>query len=318
MKKLVYITGCLGFIASHLTRRCLELGWYVRGVDKLTYASTPDLLEEFNSYENFEFQEDDINDIKFLYDCDYVINAAAETHVGNSIVCSQDFVHSNIKGVHNLLERIRHFRQEGKDVPIFFHFSTDEVYGDIGSGEHTENDLVKPSNPYSATKASADMLVLAWHRTYQIPYIILRPTNNYGTHQYVEKLVAKTCKYIKLGKKIPLHNDGSPIRNWLHAEDTASAVTTIIESGKVNVISAVDDGPISVALFVPLSLSSKNSIKPAEVELFFTVIPAFAMNGLCEVTSVSPPSKISVPSSSEKVKIGCPSSSSRRNTTLLD
>ena len=176
MKKLVYITGCLGFIASHLTRRCLELGWYVRGVDKLTYASTPDLLEEFNSYENFEFQEDDINDIKFLYDCDYVINAAAETHVGNSIVCSQDFVHSNIKGVHNLLERIRHFRQEGKDVPIFFHFSTDEVYGDIGSGEHTENDLVKPSNPYSATKASADMLVLAWHRTYQIPYIILRLT----------------------------------------------------------------------------------------------------------------------------------------------
>ena len=242
MKKLVYITGCLGFIASHLTRRCLELGWYVRGVDKLTYASTPDLLEEFNSYENFEFQEDDINDIKFLYDCDYVINAAAETHVGNSIVCSEEFVHSNIKGAHNLLERIRHFRQEGKDVPIFFHFSTDEVYGDIGSGEHTENDLVKPSNPYSATKASADMLVLAWHRTYQIPYIILRPTNNYGTHQYVEKLVAKTCKYIKLGKKIPLHNDGSPVRNWLHAEDTASAVTTIIESGKVNEIYNVAGG----------------------------------------------------------------------------
>ena len=104
--------------------------------------------------------EDDINNLKFLYDCDYVINVAAETHVGNSIVDSNDFVHSNINGVHNLLELTRNYRQEGKSVPTFLHFSTDEVYGDIQEGEHTEKDLLKPSNPYSATKAAADMLIL--------------------------------------------------------------------------------------------------------------------------------------------------------------
>ena len=127
-------------------------------------------------------------------------------------------------------------------MPVLFHFSTDEVYGDINNGEHTEDDLLKPSNPYSATKASADMLVLAWSRTYGIPYVILRPTNNYGEGQYVEKLIPKCCKYIELGKKIPLHNNGEPIRNWLHADDTAASVITIIESGKTNEIYNVCGG----------------------------------------------------------------------------
>ena len=234
--KIVYITGCLGFIGSYVTRKCLELGWYVKGIDKCTYAANTTLLEEFKQYPNFSFEQIDINDIEFLYDCDYVINTAAETHVGNSIVCSDCFVSSNIQGVHHLLELIRHFRQEGKEVPTLFHFSTDEVYGDIGEGKHVETDLLKPSNPYSATKASADMLVLAWARTYDIPYIILRPTNNYGIGQYVEKLVPKACKYIKLGRKIPLHNQGLPIRNWLHAADTASAVIKIIEKNIQNEI----------------------------------------------------------------------------------
>jgi dTDP-glucose 4,6-dehydratase len=116
------------------------------------------------------------------------------------------------------------------------HFSTDEVYGDIEHGFHTEKDLLKPSNPYSATKAAADMLILAWNRTHNIPYIIVRPTNNYGIGQYIEKLIPKTCKYLKLGRKIPLHNGGTPIRNWLHAQDTATAIMTIIESGAVNEI----------------------------------------------------------------------------------
>jgi dTDP-glucose 4,6-dehydratase len=110
------------------------------------------------------------------------------------------------------------------------------VYGDIIEGAHTEEDLLKPSNPYSATKAAADMLILAWHRTYNIPYIIVRPTNNYGIGQYVEKLIPKACKYIELDKKLPLHNNGSPIRNWLHAKDTARAIITIIEKGCKNEI----------------------------------------------------------------------------------
>ena len=236
MKKVVYVTGCLGFIGSYVTKTCLDLGWYVKGVDKITYAANKDLLTQFKKYPNFSFVNCDINDLKFLYDCDYVINTAAETHVGNSIANSDDFVHSNINGVHNLLELIKNHRGENISKPILLHFSTDEVYGDIEEGEHIETDLLKPSNPYSATKAAADMLVMAWGRTYGLPYIIVRPTNNYGIGQYVEKLIPKTCKYLKLGRKVPLHNGGTPIRNWLHAQDTADAIITIINAGVKNEI----------------------------------------------------------------------------------
>jgi len=242
MTKVVYITGCLGFIGSYITLTCLQKGWYVKGVDKMTYAANKDLLNEFKQYENFSFVNCDINDLKFLYDCDYIINTAAETHVGNSIANSDEFVSSNINGVHNILELIRNYRQETSKTPTLLHFSTDEVYGDIEEGEHTENHLLKPSNPYSATKAAADMLILAWARTYNLSYIIIRPTNNYGIGQYVEKLIPKACKYLKLGRKIPLHNNGTPIRNWLHAQDTANAVITIIESGVKNEIYNVCGG----------------------------------------------------------------------------
>ena len=241
-KKVVYVTGCLGFIGSYVTRLCLDRGWYVKGIDKMTYAANTNLLKEFKEYSNFSFVHCDINELKFLYDCDYVINTAAETHVGNSISNSDDFVSSNINGVHNLLELIRNYRQENTKVPTLLHFSTDEVYGDIGVGAHTEQDLLKPSNPYSATKAAADMLILAWARTYSIPYIIVRPTNNYGVGQYVEKLIPKACKYLELGKKIPLHNNGMPIRNWLHAEDTARAVLTMIDSNVENQIYNIAGG----------------------------------------------------------------------------
>ena len=244
MTKVVYVTGCLGFIGSHVTRACLEKGWYVRGIDKCTYASNQELLFEFteNYQDHFCFEREDINDLKFLYECDYVINTAAETHVGNSIANSDEFVHSNINGVHNLLELIKNYRQESSKKPIFLHFSTDEVYGDIEDGAHTEKDLLKPSNPYSATKAAADMLILAWARTYNLPYIIVRPTNNYGIGQYVEKLIPKACKFLNLGKKIPLHNNGTPIRNWLHASDTASAIIKIIESEVENEIYNIAGG----------------------------------------------------------------------------
>lgn len=246
--KVVYITGCLGFIGSYVTRQCLKKGWYVKGIDKMTYAANKTLLKEFEEYENFSFvwgdsgHGCDINDLTFLYDCDYIINTAAETHVGNSISNSDDFVKSNIDGVHNILELLRNYRQENSELPTLIHFSTDEVYGDIVEGAHVETDTLKPSNPYSATKAAADMLVLAWARTYNIPYVILRPTNNYGIGQYVEKLIPKTCKFLKLGRKIPLHNNGTPIRNWLHADDTASAVIKIIESGCKNEIFNIAGG----------------------------------------------------------------------------
>ena len=235
-KKAVYVTGCFGFIGSYVVTACLSKGWYVMGVDKMTYAYREDAYDSFIEHPRFSFINSDINDLEFLHECDYVINTAAETHVGNSIVKSDEFVKSNINGVHNLLELIKNYRGEGKNKPILLHFSTDEVYGDITEGEHIETDMLKPSNPYSASKAAADQLITAWGRTHEIPYVILRPTNNYGEGQYVEKLIPKAVKYLTLGKKIPLHNEGTPIRNWLHAKDTAEAVITIIEAGVKNEI----------------------------------------------------------------------------------
>lgn len=240
--KIVYITGCLGFIGSYVTRACLEKGWYVRGVDKITYAARPELLEEFNKYEKFSFDQIDICDLDRIVDCDYFINTAAESHVDNSIRKSSDFLKSNIQGVYNILELLKDYKKSGSHAPIFLHFSTDEVYGDIDSGDHYETDILKPSNPYSATKAAADQLILAWSRTYGIPYVIVRPTNNYGIGQYVEKLIPKSCKFLSLERKIPLHNNGTPIRNWLHAKDTAQGVIKIIESGSKNEIYNIAGG----------------------------------------------------------------------------
>jgi dTDP-glucose 4,6-dehydratase len=186
-------------------------------------------LESFIKSPNFTFIREDIAKISFLPDCDYVINLAAESHVGNSIIDSADFITSNVMGVKNLLDLIRQKPVNVSDRPVFFHFSTDEVYGDITTGTHVETDILKPSNPYSASKASADMLVMAWARTYGIKYLILRPTNNYGIGQYPEKLIPLTVKLLMRGKKIKLHDKGEPIRNWLHSADTAAAVTTLIE-----------------------------------------------------------------------------------------
>jgi len=234
--KLVVITGCLGLIGSHVTRACLNKGWKVYGIDSCTYAANINFIEEFESNSNFTFLKEDIVDLKHLPDCDYVINLAAESHVGNSILDSEEFIRTNILGVKNLLDLIRKKPFNDVDQPIFFQFSTDEVYGDIVSGEHTEEDKLYPSNPYSASKASADMFILSWARTYGTKYIILRPTNNYGIGQYHEKLIPASVRSLFRKRKIKLHDEGEPYRNWLHSEDTASAVITIIESEQVNEI----------------------------------------------------------------------------------
>ena len=240
--KLVVITGCLGLIGSYVTRKCLKKGWKVYGIDKCTYAANLNFLDEFVKHKNFTFVKKDIAEIKYIPDCDYIINIAAESHVGNSIIESEDFIHSNVVGVKNILDLIRKKPKNVDDQPVFFHFSTDEVYGDITSGEHVESDILKPSNPYSASKASSDMLIFAWARTYKIKYIILRPTNNYGIGQYPEKLIPICVKHLMRGKKIRLHDKGEPIRNWLHADDTASAVIKIIESGTINEVYNVAGG----------------------------------------------------------------------------
>jgi dTDP-glucose 4,6-dehydratase len=234
--KLVVITGCLGLIGSYVTRKCLSKGWKVYGIDKLTYAANKSFLGAFTGDSNFTFLEEDIAKLKTLPDCDYVINIAAESHVGNSIIDSTDFIETNVNGVKNLLDLIRRKPDNTMKRPVFFHFSTDEVYGDITEGEHVETDPLIPSNPYSASKASSDMLILAWARTFGIKYVIVRPTNNYGVGQYPEKLIPLCVKLLQRGKKIMLHDEGEPVRNWLHSADTAEAVVAIIESERTNEI----------------------------------------------------------------------------------
>ena len=247
MKRVVYVTGCLGFIGYHVTRACLDKGWYVRGVDCETYAANTHLANELFDYPNFYYEGCDINDLERIHECDYVINTAAETHVDNSIASSDVFLRSNINGVHRLLELIKNSRHK---MPTLLHFSTDEVYGDIESGAHTETDLLKPSNPYSATKAAADMLILAWARTFKVPYVIVRPTNNYGIGQYVEKFIPKSIKAVALGRPIPLHDAGKPRRTWLHVSDTAQAVISIIEAGVQNEIYNISGNYEEENLFV--------------------------------------------------------------------
>ena len=234
MSKIVYVTGCLGLIGAAVTRKLLDEEHYVLGVDNETYASNIDFLQEFYKNSRFKYIKSDINDLERLVDCDYVVNTAAETHVDNSIVGSDVFLKSNVNGVHHLLSLIQ--QKSRFNMPTLIHFSTDEVYGDIVTGAHVETDLLKPSNPYSATKAAADMLVQAWARTFNIPYVIVRPTNNYGIGQYVEKLIPKTIKYLQLERKIDLHDHGKPRRTWLHISDTAEAIHAIIQSHVKNEI----------------------------------------------------------------------------------
>lgn len=236
MNKIIYVTGCLGFIGSHFTRKCLNMGWSIYGVDKCTYAANTELLEEFNQFPNFKFEKIDIKDVTFIPDCDYIVNFAAESHVGNSIIDSNNFLNSNVHGIVNLLDQVRLKPSNCSEKPVFLHVSTDEVYGDIDSGSHSEKDLLKPSNPYSASKAAADMMVLAWARTYGIKYIIMRPSNNYGTHQFAEKLIPLAIKNLSRDRKIRLHDSGSPVRNWLHVEDTADAILAVINSKTENQI----------------------------------------------------------------------------------
>ena len=234
--KIVVVTGCLGLIGSYVTRKCLEQGWRVLGIDSETYASNKDFILEFSKHPRFTYLKEDICTLSYLPDCDYVINLAAETHVGNSIIDSDMFLKTNVMGVQNLLNLVKYKPVNIDNRPILLHFSTDEVYGDIEQGFHTEADLLKPSNPYSASKAAGDMLIMAWKRTYDIDYVIVRPTNNYGIGQYPEKFLPLSVKVLGRQKKIRLHNKGTPVRNWLHAEDTANAVVTIINAGVKNEI----------------------------------------------------------------------------------
>lgn len=226
----IVVTGGRGFIGSHFVELCLERGWNVVDIDCMTYAAKDSLPWDGN--ENYTLIKEDIANIKSLPRCEYVVNFAAESHVDNSIRDTEPFLHSNIMGVHNLLQLIR--GKESYNRPVFLQISTDEVYGDISEGSFLEADILKPSNPYSATKAAAEMLVLSYARTYGIEYLITRSGNNYGPRQYEEKLMPKCIQCIEEGKKIPIHGDGSYIRDWTYVKDNVSAILHLIDKGITN------------------------------------------------------------------------------------
>lgn len=229
MKRLL-VTGGLGFIGSYFVDLALRRGYFVVNVDKRTYAARKGL--PFENHRHYEFIREDIRDLHHLpVGIDYLVNFAAESHVDNSISANQDFIHSNVLGVYNLLELIR--AKDVTDRPVFVHISTDEVYGSIHEGTFVEDDRLSPSNPYSATKAAAEQLLIGWRSTYGLPTIICRSCNNYGFGQYPEKLLAKTILYLLNGRKMTIHGNGSYKREWLYAGDHCDAIMTVMERGTI-------------------------------------------------------------------------------------
>lgn len=227
---IIVVTGGLGFIGKHFVRKCLNEDFFIINIDSMSYASDKFIRNEFLEYKNYREINLDVCSVDVLPECDVIVNFAAESHVDNSITNSRNFCVTNFLGVQNMLELAR--RKQPGERPLFVQISTDEVYGDISEGEHSEESILFPSNPYSASKAAADMLVKSWGRTYDLPWMILRPTNNYGLHQYPEKLIPKSAWRMMRGKKAIMHGDGSYVRCWLHAEDTCEAILTAIEKGR--------------------------------------------------------------------------------------
>ncbi|RDX78927.1 Trifunctional UDP-glucose, partial [Mucuna pruriens] len=241
--KNILMTGAAGFIASHVTTRLIDKypTYKIVALDKLDYCSTFKNLKSCASSPNFKFIKGDIasvdivNHIMIEEEIDTIMHFAAQTHVDNSFGNSMEFTYNNIYGTHVLLEACR----VTNCVKRFIHVSTDEVYGETDLeadiGNHEASQLL-PTNPYSATKAGAEMLVMAYHRSYGLPIITSRGNNVYGPNQYPEKLVPKFILLAMKGEKLPIHGDGSNVRSYLHCGDVAEAFDVILHKGEIGQI----------------------------------------------------------------------------------
>ncbi|MDW7998798.1 MAG: dTDP-glucose 4,6-dehydratase [Thermodesulfovibrio sp.] len=237
----ILVTGGAGFIGSFFVRKALSQGYEVCVVDKLTYAGDLRRIEDLLN--KIKFYKADITNKEFL---EYifskekpqsVIHFAAETHVDRSILDPFLFLRTNIEGTYNLLEISLRF-----EVNCFLNITTDEVYGEISEGNFTEESPLKPNSPYAVSKASQDLLGRAFSRTYGLPVITVRPSNNYGPWQYPEKLIPVAIAKALLEEPIPLYGDGSNIREWLYVEDCAEAILLILERGKDKEIYNIGSG----------------------------------------------------------------------------
>jgi len=239
----ILVTGGLGFIGTNFIRYMLSEDPQVEiiNIDKMGVGSNSKNLEDLK-LSNYRFIKGDISDheavSKLIRDVDAVINFAAETHVDRSIKNPQLFVQSNILGTFTLLEAIRRYNRSVNFVQI----STDEVYGEVLRGSFREFDRVNPSNPYSASKASADMLCRAYHRTYGLDVKITRCTNNFGPYQFPEKLIPKTIIRALKSLPVPIYGTGANVRDWIYVLDHCEAIRLVLEKGQAGEIYNVSSG----------------------------------------------------------------------------
>ncbi|HHU46933.1 MAG TPA: dTDP-glucose 4,6-dehydratase [Bacteroidales bacterium] len=241
MKKIL-ITGGAGFIGSHVVRLFVKKypEYAIYNLDKLTYAGNLENLTDIEKYPNYHFIKADIVDGNKMfelfqqYQFDGVIHLAAESHVDRSIENPMEFIMTNVVGTVNLLNAARKIWKDSTGKKMFYHVSTDEVYGSLGeTGAFTETTPYMPHSPYSASKASSDHFVRAYHDTYGIPIVISNCSNNYGPNQFPEKLIPLFINNIKHQKKLPVYGQGINVRDWLHVEEHATAIDTIFHKGKI-------------------------------------------------------------------------------------
>lgn len=233
------VTGGAGFIGSHFIKYMLNQYSNIKiiNVDKLTYAANPSYLIDYQQHPHYHFIEADISQRSQMlqifkdYKISHVINFAAESHVDRSIDNSLPFIQSNVQGVVNLLECIKQY-----PVEKFIQMSTDEVYGDTLSGEFIESSPLKASSPYSASKASADLFIQSYERTYDLPTIIVRSSNNFGENQHQEKFIPVVIKALLTNTAIPVYGDGQQTRDWIYVGETVRALDVILQQGQLHEI----------------------------------------------------------------------------------
>ena len=272
MKKVI-VTGGLGFIGSNLIN-ILKEKYFVINIDKVTYASNFNNIRP--EIKNYQFYKQDINNKIFIknilkkFNPSIIFNLAAETHVDRSIDGPKKFIESNILGVFNLLEAIRDYKKKIKLI----HISTDEVYGDIKKNyKSKEEDRYNPSSPYSASKASGDLLIKSYIRTYKIPAIITNCCNNFGPNQYPEKLIPTIIYNILNNKPIPIYGRGKNIREWIYVEDHCKALIKIAEKGVIGENYNIGSGTVlnNVQIAEKIISNFKKIIYPQNIktEIYF-------------------------------------------------
>lgn len=238
----ILITGGAGFIGSHLVRHFVTKypQYRIINFDALTYAGNLESLADIDNRDNYTFIKGDIQDEQLLRDVfrehqiTHVIHVAAESHVDRSILDPLSFVKTNVLGTVNLLQVARSYWKENMSDHVFYQISTDEVYGALGdSGLFTEETAYDPRSPYSASKASADHFVRAWHHTYGLPVLVSNCSNNYGPYQFPEKLIPLMIRNIIAEKPLPVYGQGQNVRDWLYVLDHIAAIDVVFHRGKV-------------------------------------------------------------------------------------